>query len=81
MTHYYQWTQNNHKQIVSRSSETNTHDISLLTNKVGLEIEPTKITKLNTHKPAQLAGGHQQKTKKHSGLTQSASLAVNDGGS
>jgi hypothetical protein len=56
MTHYYQWTQNNHKQIVSGRSQTNTHDISMLKNKVGLEIEPTKITKLSTHKPAQLAG-------------------------
>jgi hypothetical protein len=56
MTYYYQWTQNNHKQIFSRSSQTNTHDISLLTNKAGLEIESTKITKLSTYKPAQLAG-------------------------
>jgi hypothetical protein len=56
MTHYYQCTQNNHKQIVSRSSQTNTHGISLLTNKAGLEIEPIKITKLSTHKLAQLAG-------------------------
>jgi hypothetical protein len=56
MTYYYQWTQNNHKQIVSRSSQTNTHDISLLTNKASLEIESTKITKLSTYKPAQLAG-------------------------
>jgi hypothetical protein len=45
-----------HKQIVSRSSQTNTHDISMLTNKAGIEIEPTKITKLRTHKLAQLAG-------------------------
>jgi hypothetical protein len=56
MTQYYQWTQNNHKHIVIRSSQTNTHDISLLTNKAGLEMEPTKITKLSTHKPAQLVG-------------------------
>jgi hypothetical protein len=50
MTHY------EHKQIVSRSSQTNTHGISLLTNKAGIEIEPTKITKLRTHKPAQVYG-------------------------
>jgi hypothetical protein len=56
MTHFSQWTQNNHKEIVSRSSQTNTHDIFMVTNKVGIEIEPTKITKLHTHKPAQLAG-------------------------
>jgi hypothetical protein len=61
MTHYYQWAQNNHKQIVSRSSQTNTHDIALLTNKAGLEIEPTKMTKLSTYKPAQLAGRTQAK--------------------
>jgi hypothetical protein len=28
----------------------------MLTNKAGIEIEPTKITKLRTHKQAQLAG-------------------------
>jgi hypothetical protein len=56
MTHYYQWTQNNHKQIVSRSSQTNTHDISLLTNKASLETEPSRMTKLSTQKPTQLAG-------------------------
>jgi hypothetical protein len=38
------------------SSQTNTHDISLLTNKAGLEMELIKITKLSTHKPAQLVG-------------------------
>jgi hypothetical protein len=43
-------------QIVSKSSQTNIDDISLLTNKAGLEIGPTKITKLSTHKPSQLAG-------------------------
>jgi hypothetical protein len=56
MTHYYQWTQNSQKQTVSRSSQTDTHDISMLTNKAGIEIEPTKIRKPHTHKPAQLAG-------------------------
>jgi hypothetical protein len=48
MTHYYHWAQNNHKQIVSSSSQTNTHDIFMLTNKAGLEIKPTKIAKLST---------------------------------
>jgi hypothetical protein len=42
-------------QAESRSSQTNTHYISMLTNKAVIEIEPTKITKLHTHKPAQLA--------------------------
>jgi hypothetical protein len=42
--------------MVSRSSQTNTHDICLVANKDGHEIKPTKITKLCTHKPTQLAG-------------------------
>jgi hypothetical protein len=32
----------------------------MLTNKAVLEIEPTKITKLSTHKLAQLAGRTQE---------------------
>jgi hypothetical protein len=33
----------------------------MLTNKAGIETEPTKITKLHTHKPAQLARRTQPK--------------------
>jgi hypothetical protein len=37
------------------------NDISMLTYKADIEIEPTKITKLHTHKPAQLVGRTQAK--------------------